>query len=122
MSEKKINVVIIDDEHEILSMLESFLNRKKIYKVKTFNNPLSALERLPKETDLILLDVVMPQINGIDLLPKLKKRYPDVKIIIMTASSTLDTVLNAQRYGANNYVMKPFESMDTIVDKIKVIL
>lgn len=115
-------VVIIDDEEGILSTLERFLSRRGTYSVTTFLNPLTALASLPKDTDIILLDLMMPQINGIDLLPKLKEKYPTTKIIIMTAYSTLDTVLNAQRLGASDYIMKPFKSLEEISKKIETVL
>ena len=115
------NIVIIDDEQGILSTLERFLTRKGAYSVKTYLNPLTALSSLPKDTDIILLDVMMPQINGIDLLPKLKAKYPTTKVIIMTAYSTLDTVLTAQKLGATDYIMKPFKSLEDVTRKIESI-
>jgi len=116
------NIVIIDDEQNILSTLDRFLTRTGLYNVTTFHNPLVALESIPLNTDMILLDVMMPQINGIDLLPKLKERYPSVKVVIMTAYSTFDTVLNAQRLGASDYIMKPFKSLNDVANKIKIVL
>jgi len=122
MENKQINVVIIDDEREILSSLERFLNRNDKYKVKCYENPVTALSSIAKDTDVILLDVMMPQMNGLDLLPKLKEKLPEVKIIIMTAYSTLDTVINAHRNGATDYIMKPFPSLADVSKKIDSIL
>ncbi|MEA1892221.1 MAG: response regulator [Campylobacterota bacterium] len=122
MSEQKIKVTIIDDERDTLTLLNNFLSRKKAYEIKTYSSPLSALSYISKDTDIILLDVMMPQINGIELLPKLKKKYPNAKVIIMTASSTLRIVLDAQRHGAIDYIMKPFESLEIITNKIDEIL
>jgi len=121
MENKKINVVVIDDEREILSSIERFLV-KNDYSVKTYENPLTALSSLPKDTDVVLLDVMMPQINGLDLLPKLTEKLPDVKVIIMTAYSTLDIVVNAHRKGATDYIMKPFPSLREVQKKIDAIL
>lgn len=118
MSNKTINVAVIDDENDILMMLEKYLSREG-YKVKTYSNPTTALSSISKETDLVLLDVMMPQMNGLDLLPKLKEKHPHIKVLIMTAYSTLDKVLNAHRYGANDYVMKPFSSLDALGKKMK---
>ena len=122
MSKKTVNVAIIDDERDILTLIKSFLSRKSGYEVNLYSNPLTALSSISKDTDIILLDVMMPQINGIDLLPKLKTKYPDSKVIIMTASSTLNIVLDAQRYGATDYIIKPFESLDDLTNKINQIL
>jgi DNA-binding NtrC family response regulator len=120
--EKKINVVVIDDEREILSSIERFLSKSDKYKVKTYENPINALSSLSQDTDVILLDVMMPQINGLDLLPKLQEKLPDVKVIIMTAYSTLETVTNAHRKGATDYIMKPFPSLREVEKKIDSIM
>ena len=113
-----INVAIIDDESQITSMLEKFLRREEKYKTTVFNNPVTALANLPKDTDVVLLDIMMPQMNGLDLLPKLKEKYPNINVIMMTAFSTLDKVLNSHRNGAQNYIMKPFESLNLVSKKI----
>lgn len=122
MQDRKINVVVIDDEREILSIIEKFLIRDGKYRVTTYENPVKGLAALPKDTDVILLDVMMPQINGLDLLPKLKEKLPDVKVIIMTAYSTLQVVTEAHRKGATDYVMKPFPSLREVEKKIESIL
>jgi DNA-binding NtrC family response regulator len=121
MDTKQKNIVIIDDETDILLMLEKFLSRSG-YNVQTFNNPVTAISSLPKNTDLILLDIMMPQMNGLDALPKLLEKNPKTKVLMMTAYSTLDKVLNAHRYGADEYIMKPFPSLDELGNKIEKML
>lgn len=122
MSNTKKTIVIIDDENEILTMLSRYLSRNDNYIIKTFNNPTLAISSLPKETDLILLDIMMPQMNGLDALPILLAKQPKVKVLMMTAYSTLDKVLNAHRHGAENYIMKPFASLEILGKKIEEIL
>jgi len=122
MNEKQINIVIIDDESDILQMLEKYLSREGGYKVRTFTNPIVAISSLPQETDLILLDIMMPQMSGLEALPQLLEKNPAVKVLMMTAYSTLDKVLNAHRYGAHDYVMKPFSSLDALGRKIQEVL
>jgi DNA-binding NtrC family response regulator len=122
MSNKPINIVIIDDEQDILSMIEKYLSREGGYKVRTYNNPLSAIASLPDDTDLVLLDIMMPQMNGIDALSKLLEKKPQLKVLMMTAFSTLDKVLNSHRHGANDYIMKPFSSLDELKRKIEEVL
>ena len=122
MSNKKINIVIIDDEDQILTMLSKFLSRDPNYSIKTYANPLNAIAAVNKDTDIILLDIMMPQLNGIEALPKLLEKNPQVKILMMTAYSTLDKVLNAHRYGAHDYIMKPFSSLDALGKKVKELL
>lgn len=120
--ENKINIVIVDDENEILSMLERFLSRNSRYRVKTYNNPVSAISSIAADTDIVLLDIMMPQMSGIEALPKLIEKAPKTKVLMMTAYSTLDKVLNAHRYGATDYIMKPFPSLDALGKKIEDVL
>ncbi len=112
-----MKIAIIDDEKDILEMLSRFLT-KKGYQVKIYQNPLNALSSLDNDTDIVLLDIMMPQMNGLDLLPKLQEKHPNLKIIMMTAYSTLDKVLNSHRGGAVQYIMKPFESLAKLEDEI----
>ena len=121
MNTKQNVIAIIDDENDILMMLNKHLSRQG-YKVTTYDNPLTAISSISKDTDLILLDVMMPQMNGLDALPRLQEKVPDVKVLIMTAYSTLDKVLHAHRNGANDYVMKPFPSLNELSQKISAIL
>ncbi|MBK6302993.1 MAG: response regulator [Arcobacter sp.] len=121
---KKYSIVIIDDEVEILDMLSRFLSRNPNFTVQTFSNPVSALSSINNNTkyDLVLLDIMMPQMNGLDVLEKLKEINSDQKVIMMTAYSTLDKVLKSHKIGATNYVMKPFSSLDALEKKVVEVL
>ena len=121
---KKYSIVIIDDEVEILDMLSRFLSRNPNFSVQTFSNPVSALSSINNNTkyDLVLLDIMMPQMNGLDVLEKLKEINSDQKVIMMTAYSTLDKVLKSHKIGATNYVMKPFSSLDALEKKVVEVL
>lgn len=121
---KKYSIVIIDDEVEILDMLSRFLSRNQNFAVQTFSNPVSALSSINNNTkyDLVLLDIMMPQMNGLDVLEKLKEINSDQKVIMMTAYSTLDKVLKSHKIGATNYVMKPFSSLDSLEKKVVEVL
>ena len=121
---KKYSILVIDDEIEILDMLSRFLNRNPNFSVQTFSNPVSALSSINNNTkyDLVLLDILMPQMNGLDVLEKLKEINSDQKVIMMTAYSTLDKVLKSHKIGATNYVMKPFSSLDSLEKKVIEVL
>ena len=121
---KKYSILVIDDEIEILDMLSRFLNRNLNFSVQTFSNPVSALSSINNNTkyDLVLLDIMMPQMNGLDVLEKLKEINSDQKVIMMTAYSTLDKVLKSHKIGATNYVMKPFSSLDSLEKKVIEVL
>ncbi|MGJ0371187.1 response regulator [Aliarcobacter cryaerophilus] len=121
---KKYSILVIDDEIEILDMLSRFLNRNPNFSVQTFSNPVSALSSINNNTkyDLVLLDIMMPQMNGLDVLEKLKELNSDQKVIMMTAYSTLDKVLKSHKIGATNYIMKPFSSLDSLEKKVIEVL
>ena len=120
---KKYSIAIVDDETEILNVLSRFLTRNQNFSVSTFSNPVSALGSIEGgKFDLILLDIMMPQMNGLDVLEKIKAKNEDQKVIMMTAYSTLDKVLKSHKEGATNYVMKPFDSLQHLEKKIIDIL
>ncbi|MDD2698928.1 MAG: response regulator [Arcobacteraceae bacterium] len=110
-------IAIIDDETEILKILERFL--QKDFQVKTFTNPLNGYQEVVQgHFDLLLCDIMMPQLNGLELLKKLRDNNCDTKVIMMTAFDSLDKALQAHTYGAKNYIKKPFKSLDSITTLI----
>ena len=92
MMNKKIKVAVIDDEQEILDMIEKYLSRTSSFEVTTFSNPHNAISRIDKSYDVILLDIMMPQMGGLDVLKTLHEKVPELKIIMMTAYSTITEV------------------------------
>ena len=70
-----MKIAIIDDEQEILNILDKFLT-KRGNSVITYSNPLTALSSMKGDIDVVLLDVMMPQMNGLDLLPKILEKNP----------------------------------------------
>ena len=114
-----ISICIIDDEIHITNLLHKSLSKNSSFTVKTFNNPLTALDLMPSsKPDVVLLDIMMPQMDGIEVLSNIKKRMPETKVMMMTAYSTLDRVLESHKLGADNYVLKPFESLQAVEKKI----
>jgi DNA-binding NtrC family response regulator len=113
-----IHIAVVDDDPQISSMLEKFLKRNENYRVSTYNNPVTALSSIDRTVDVVLLDIMMPQMNGLDFLPKIKNKHANINVIMMTAYSTLDKVLDSHRYGAEHYLMKPFTSLDAVSKKI----
>ena len=123
MNNEKYSIVIIDDETEILNVLSRYLTRNANFSVTTYSNPISALNAVGNsKVDLVLLDIMMPQMNGLEVLEKLKAKDPEQKVIMMTAYSTLDKVLKSHKEGATNYVMKPFDSLQALEKKILEVL
>lgn len=112
-------IAIIDDEISILDVLERFLSRKELFEVVTFENPNNALTSIQNNNyDLILCDIMMPQMNGIDLVKKIKEFKPNQKVIMMTAYSTENKLIECDEIGVSDYVTKPFVSMRDVENKV----
>jgi len=122
MEEKKYKIAVVDDENEILNMLQRFLNRDEKYTVTAYSNPVTAVSSIDQNYDIILMDIMMPQMNGLDALEKIMEKNPNQKVIMMTAFSTLDKVLKSHKYGAVHYIMKPFDSLQAVEKKIAEVL
>lgn len=116
---QKTKILILDDERDILNVIERFMNRRKLVEVTTTTNPIEALE-LIKHGDfkMLLTDIMMPEMNGVDVLRKVVEFRPDVKVIMMTAYSTIDKILECEKIGATDYVTKPFISLKDVESKI----
>ena len=116
MTKKESSILIVDDERGICELLYDILIREK-YKVQTTESPKKAIEIVRNENiDIVLLDLVMPEMDGIDVLKEIKQIKPDTTVVIMTAYGTIDTAVEAMKLGAYDYITKPFK-----MSKIKTI-
>lgn len=114
-----MNIAIIDDEKNIVSMLDQMLSRNSHFSVRSFCDPVIALEELHTwKPDVVLLDITMPRMDGIEVLKAIKARHKDAKVIMMTAYTTLDKVLASHTMGADNYLLKPFGSLREVEQTI----
>ena len=112
------SVVIIDDDAEMLNMLQRFFQRFLEVKIQTFTNPKHALSYIRDErVDFVLSDIMMPQMNGIELLQTIQIMNEPPKVLMMTAQATLDKVIKSHRYNAFDFIIKPFnfEAFETKV-------
>ena len=108
------HICVLDDDKSIRWVLDKAL-RKENYNVSCFENVESFLEDFQKiSPDIIISDVRMPGINGIDMLEKIKREYPSIPIIIMTAFSDLETTVSSLQKGAYEYITKPFD-IDNVI-------
>ncbi|HOI82986.1 MAG TPA: response regulator [Campylobacterales bacterium] len=115
-----IKLMIVDDESQITAMLEKWFSKNKEFSVSTFNNPEIALTNFNTvKPDVVLLDIMMPQMDGIVALEKIKNIDPATVVVMMTAYSTLDRVLSSHRQGAESYILKPFESLSDVEEKVR---
>lgn len=104
------NVILIDDEPAVLSGLKKALpwSEYGFESVVALSNPFEALELMQNETfDMMITDICMPQMNGLELLKKARALNPDMSCIILTAYDEFDYVLESLRLGAENFLLKP---------------
>ena len=112
-------IAIVDDEQDILDILEQFLGRSEKFDIEVFSNPQNAIAKAKSGSfDLILLDIMMPQMDGIEFLKEVKSTSPNTKVLMMTAYSTQDRVIECNKLGAEDYVTKPFISLRDVENKV----
>lgn len=115
---KSYKVLVVDDEQDILDALEAAFLTTGL-DVHTVNNPLTALEMIKKaHFHVVIADIAMPQMNGLELLRKIKEYNAFIQVIIITGYITINNALNAFRYGASDCFFKPFENPDQIIDAV----
>ncbi|WHY73845.1 sigma-54-dependent transcriptional regulator [Fictibacillus enclensis] len=116
-----INILIIDDEPEVGHFL-SYLLSSKGYTVSLGGSGKDFYHLIRERVyDLALLDIRLPDANGLDILKQLKKTSPGCKSIVMTGYSTIKTAVDAIKLGANDYIEKPFEDIDeleSLIDRL----
>jgi two-component system, NtrC family, response regulator PilR len=117
MTGDKISILVVDDERSMRDFLKILL-QKEGYMVVTAHNGESALECLAnQEFDLIITDIRMPGMGGLELLGAVKEQNPDLPVIIITAFASPDDAVQAMKNGAFDYISKPFN-----VDEIKSVI
>ena len=111
-------ILICDDEEGIRESLKLILGDH--YNLVTVDSGSMALEVLShsQEIKVMLLDIKMPKTNGLDVLQEIKKKFPQVKIIMVTGYKSVETAAEAARLGASGYIIKPFKSQE-ILDTVK---
>lgn len=105
----KERILIVDDQLGIRLLLKEIL-QKEGYSTFQAANGYQAIEITKKENpDLVLLDMRLPEMNGIEILQELKKISPDIRVIIMTAYGEQELIDTAKNIGILDYITKPFE-------------
>jgi DNA-binding NtrC family response regulator len=106
MAEK---LLIVDDEPDMLKLLGMIIRDKTPYETITTNNPAEALDLVKKGGyDLVITDLKMPGLDGVEMLEAVKKLDADIPVIIMTAYGTVETAEEALSKGAFDFITKPF--------------
>ncbi len=109
-------ILVVDDEPNMLRLLKTILMDKTGYEVETTNNPLEVEKLLKEQTfDLVVSDLKMPLVDGIDLIDIIKKIDPKMPIIIITAYGTVETAEEAIQKGAYDFITKPFRKESILI-------
>ncbi len=101
-------ILVVDDEDDVRLFLQDFLSERDL-DVDTAENGVQALEKIKaKNPDIVLLDVMMPLMDGLECLANIKRLYPKVVVIMITAFKDEARIAKAKQLGAYNYIVKPF--------------
>ena len=110
-------ILVVDDEESASRSIEKILD-KKGFIVDVALNADEGLNKIENELfELVLLDIMMPRVNGIELLRIIKERWPNLKVVMVTGYPSIDTAVDATRLGALGYISKPF-TPDEIREKV----
>ena len=113
-------ILLVDDEPAMLRYIRTLLEVDD-YKVETASTGEEALQRVDKgmEPDLVLLDVLMPGIDGLETLEQLRQKRPGVKVVMLSCVNDTKKVVQAMRLGAHDYLTKPFQKaeLDAVIDQ-----
>ena len=103
-------ILIVDDEPDMLELLKRSLEPDLNCQLSTAGSAKSALKLLSEKTfDLALIDIKMPEMDGLELLELVKRKWPDLTVVMMTAYGTIETAVSAMKQGAYDFITKPFD-------------
>ncbi len=116
-----MDLLIVDDELDFLATMSKRLSRRG-HRVETAASCGEALEKLaamPQKPDAVVLDVMLPDRDGLDCLREMKKRWPALTVLMLTGHASLQAGLRGVADGAADYCLKPIE-LDELLEKIEV--
>ena len=106
----KLRVLVIDDDQDVCDYLEDFLGREG-YRVSTLVKPIDALPEIKEgRYQIVLLDIRMPELDGVQLLRQIRAIDSDICVIIMTAYPSVDSAIDTMKADAFDYLRKPFDN------------
>jgi DNA-binding NtrC family response regulator len=116
---KNINLLLVDDEKGFLDTITKRLKKRdlNVSGVYSGKDALAFLEA-HKTVDVVVLDVKMPEMDGMETLIEIKKQFPLVEVIMLTGHATVETAIDGMKMGAFDYLMKPCE-IDVLLSKVK---
>jgi len=102
-------IYVVDDEETIARLLEHWVSKKWGYQSRVFTSGEACLENMTVAPDVVLLDIMLPGIGGVDTLKEIKKRYPDLPVIMLSAQGKIDVAIETLKLGATDYFSKPVD-------------
>ena len=103
-------ILIMDDDVAVTNYLKVFLTQTGLYELVVVNDSRDVTPLLEKEPfDIILLDMVMPNVSGMDILSDIKSKGTDTQVVVLTGISDVDLAVNAMKLGAFDYLIKPVD-------------
>ena len=118
MFKRPTNVLVVDDEKDLVQMIVETLREvnETAYGAYSGEECLRVLDK--NGIDVIILDIKMPGMDGMETLQEIKKRFPLVEVIMLTGHGTIDTSVQCRKLGAFDYILKPADFAD-LVEKIR---
>ena len=104
-----MHILVIEDEQRVAELIKKGLEEHGFQITLAYDGEMGKKLSLSKEFDLILMDIILPKINGIDLCREIRSSRPDIPIIMLTALGTTDDKVEGFDAGANDYLVKPFD-------------
>ncbi|MBF0119744.1 MAG: response regulator [Desulfobacterales bacterium] len=115
---ENMKVLVVDDEGDFIELFVKRLKKRQI-DIIGVESGYRALDILKKEKiDVVLLDVKMPGMDGIDTLREIKTKYPLIEVIMITGHGSVESGLQGMIHGAYDYVLKPFD-LEVLLNKLK---
>ncbi|MGD8702747.1 MAG: response regulator, partial [Desulfosarcina sp.] len=121
MGRGAFRILVVDDESIVRNSLDAWLGEEEGYAVTMAASGAEALEKLESDPfHLMLLDIKMPGMDGVEVLEKAKILQPDLEVLMMTAYATVETAVEAMKIGAMDYLIKPFEP-EALIPKVAAV-
>lgn len=113
------NVLLVDDEVPFVETMTKRLNKRNVNIATAFSgsDALDVLEE-DRSIEVVILDVKMPGMDGIETLGRIRKKFPLLEVIMLTGHATVETGIEGMKLGAFDYLMKPCD-MDVLIEKVK---
>ena len=118
---ESMKILVVDDEALIRDMIKRGLSQMGGFSVEVAQSGPEAIEKMEKDVfDLVLTDLKMPEMDGLELLKTIKGTRPDIMVIMMTAHGSIETAVEAMKIGADDYITKPIDFNDLLLHISKV--